>query len=142
MSGYTPTLTFETDFDGDHVVFKVKRIQRALFRKIMPLLPTVEEGDEEKDIEVKMTHQQSIDMLEICIDDLPDYVESMEGLKDSSGNKLEFKQIVNETYFQVLLMELVSFMMQNARPGKEEGKNSDAPHDTTSVDSALAVQSN
>lgn len=138
MSGYTPSLVYETQFDGDHVVFRVKRVRRDLFRKIMPFLPTNEEGEFVEN--VRMSHAQGMEMLDVVIDDLPQYVESMEGLRDSAGNQLKFEDIVNETYFQVLLMQLVGFMLSNSRPSEEEVGNSDAPHDTTSRGSLPEVQ--
>lgn len=140
MSGYTPTITYRAEFEGDQVVFKLRRMKRKLFNKILPELD-LSKVDESGKTVVSMTPAQSLALMEMIAGELKDYVVSMEGLVDAEGNVLSFDEVVEQAYFQELVMGLVSYLMEHSRPTEEEEKNSDAPQVTSLTDSVSVALS-
>lgn len=140
MSGYTPTITYEADFEGDHVVFKLRRLKRKMFNRVLSEID-LGQADDQGDLAVKMTTADSLRLMSMIADELKDYVVSMEGLRTSDGADLGFDEVVEQAYFQELVMGLVGFLMEHSSPTKDEGKNSNAPSPTSSMGLVPEAQS-
>ena len=97
MSNFTPLVTRKYTFEGDEVVVTFARLKR---KHMMELLPHL--GDlKVKDLK-KLTN-----VLNIAADFLPEYITSLQGLKDSEGKEISTAVVCEEVYFMQLAIEIL-----------------------------------
>lgn len=120
MSKFTPSVFYETEFEGDKISMRLSRLKRAHMMKLVQLL----------DID-KETRQVSEGSIIKCVDyladELPGYIQDFKGLKDEDGNAITLQEVINEGYFLYLLSDIVGQLMHISKLGKVMPSNSEEP---------------
>lgn len=114
MSGFTPTVKFELDYDSDHLVFELRRLKvkhRAL------IMRTFEQG--------QGAGERDAILAENGLKILPDCVLSISGLVVGGKPITEIKDILEEAYFLTLVDKLLAQLIRISRPQGEDVKNSE-----------------
>ena len=125
MSNFTPHITFETDFEGDHITAKLSRLKRKDMTTVARYVDVDEEGNLAGGLDVEQ-------MIEFAAEVLPRYVEEFKGLKDADGNAISIETVVDEAYFLPLVTELVSALFDASGMKAADEKNSEGQPDTLS----------
>lgn len=94
MSKFTSTIVFDTDFDGDKVHVVMKRLTNAQAQQIVPFI--------KNDSGLK----DQFDLLLVLKEILPKCVIALQGVTDGSGQELKLEQILEETYFSPLVLNI------------------------------------
>ena len=112
MSGFTPTVKFETDFDGDHLTFELRRLKIKHHALILRIA--------EKDSSLS-------DRVALLLDTgkaiLPDCVVSIQGLVISDIPNVDINFILDEAYFLPLIDILLTQLVQISRVESTDIKN-------------------
>lgn len=122
MSGFTPTVRYEMDFDGDHLVFELRRLKVSHRAQVMRASDrgTDKAGDRESLL------SESAKVI------LPECVVSMTGLTISSQPVTDVKTILEESYFLPLMDKVLAELMRLSLPTEIDAKNSAGlPADTS-----------
>lgn len=106
MSNYSPTLSKSFDVEGDEVKVTMKRLTRGEFGLITPFMP--------EDPTKGIPPSRALELLEVFAKFLPDKIVSFEGLKDKDDVPINFETALGESYFFVLMMEIVSTMVEGS----------------------------
>ncbi len=120
MSQFTPLVSFETEFEGDRITMKLRRLQRKDMQKLTPFMHA-------EDGETKVSFTSQMEFSGMAMDLLPEYVSEFKGLTDSEGNTMTIEAILEEVYFTSLLQELVVEVFSISRLSGDDAKNSEAP---------------
>lgn len=129
MSSYTPHVDLETEFQGDTVHVRMKRLQRKDMQRIIPYMRTDEQTGE-----VKVTFEDHAALAELMGELLPGYVLEFSGLKDADGNAIGLATVLEEIYFSDLLQWMVYQLFTISHLSEDEAKNSGAPSGASSKD--------
>jgi len=112
MSNFTPLVTKEYDFDGDHITVTFSRVTRKHMLASMPAFLKIQEADEDNRAEIIN------DVLNDIVDVIPNYVKSIEGLNDVEGNRIKIETVVTDMYFMRLCALIANDMMrESSAPG-------------------------
>ena len=117
MSGFTPTVKYELDFDGDHVVFELRRLKVKHRAQVMRASDkgTALPGDREA---LLSDSAKAI---------LPECVVSMAGLTIAGQPATDIKTILEEAYFLPLMDKVLAELMRLSLPSEVDAKNSEGP---------------
>lgn len=121
MSNFTPTVKYEVNFDGDHVVFHLRRLKVKQRAKILASA----NGDTSPE------NRESL-IADTAAAVLPECVVSMAGLTIEGAPVKDVADIVDETYFLGLLDNLLAELLRISRVREDEAKNSSGPSGDTS----------
>lgn len=127
MSGFTPTVRYETDFGDDHITMSLKRLKRKDFMKLSPYM-----GEPDGEGNMRITFQSQLEMMNVIGTQVPEYVENFQGLTDANGQALGIETVVEEVYFQDLLGEIIQELMRISHPSEADLKKSEAPQPASS----------
>lgn len=107
MSKYIRSIKKEFDFDGDKVVVTMRPI---LFEDTIRFnsLPLIE-------VDGKKTLSE-IEVLTLLADILPKYIEKLDGLIDSNGDKIEIGELCSASYFAPLMSQIGGALIQSGTP--------------------------
>ena len=119
MSGFTPSVNFTLEFDGDTIDVTCKRLKRKDMIKLSPYINVDEDGG------VKMSFESQMKMFDVMSNLLPEYIIKFDGLTQSDGSKIDIKGALAESYFNSLTGDLISNLMRISSLSEEESKNSD-----------------
>lgn len=124
MSKYLPTIKYSTEFEGDAIEVELLRLSRKDYMDIITnSAAEIGEGGAAKVDVVKVVNN-----LNNFSDKLVDHVKVFKGLKDADGNALNFKDIVNTTYFTELVMDVMKELIEKSgRLREDEEKKSELP---------------
>lgn len=129
MSNFTPLVTKKLKFEDEEVTVRFSRLKRKHVLKHLGMfqeldkrfgsLPPVNEGESDPHSAEKLEVMQPF--LEDIGDKLPEYVRDMEGLTDSTGNKITIETVVEDSYFMMLMMDIVMALTEESvsRLGKK-----------------------
>ena len=126
MSGFTPLVTFETEFDGDTITFKLRRLKQKHMLLLSPHLEKMS-GDD-----VKISFTDAMEAEDVLSKIIPDCIDSMEGLKTADGAVLNVSDIVGELYFSRLIGKIMGKLYEISSPKGDEIKKSSAELEDTS----------
>lgn len=122
MSKFTSSFPFETEFDGDKVFCKLRRLKRKHVAKLSPFMVAAESG------EMKIRFTDQMQLLEALETILPECIDGdLNGLRDADGNALKLAQIVDDIYFMPLYQQMMSALLHNSFLKVEDEKKSVAP---------------
>lgn len=128
MSGFTPSVSFTTEFDGDTVSMRLRRLKRKDLNKVSPYMKMADP----KSGLVQLSLEESFEFLEIMSGVLPEYVQQFKGLTDAEGNPLDLNQALEESYFIPLISAITGRLFEISNVQEGEAKNSAGqPSDTT-----------
>ena len=116
MSRFTPLVRYETSFEGDTVVFKLRRMKRKHMLKLIPKIQAVM-------VDGEVPADQMIPIAGDMMDDLKDYIESIQGLTYMDGSEkkdIDIDTFLDEGYFLELAMEVCIKLVDIS--GLSEGK--------------------
>jgi len=113
MGHFTPVVIFTTEFDGDQITFKMRRLLR---RHVVKLAPHVSQNGE------TLSFSGQMELMDIAAKIVPDVVESMTGLV-IEGRDGTINEVLDEAYFAPLLGNLLVEMLRHCSAGNAE-KNS------------------
>lgn len=116
MSQFTPTLHYETEFDGDKITCEMRRLKRKHMLELISVLKS--ESSAAGETEAKLTSMSQL--AEAASRILPECLvdKKLSGLKDKDGNALSLDQIIEEAYFAPLIVKLVMFLFANSSIAK------------------------
>ena len=116
MSNFTPLVERTYEFEGDSIKVVFARLRRKDMLAAMPAFKKLMDAEEAKDAELKSAAIN--DVLNIIAEVLPEYVKSVEGLKDSEGNDIGIKTVADEMYFMGLCAQIATDIMgESSVPG-------------------------
>jgi len=115
MSNFSRATTHSTEFEGDTVTMSLHGLKRKHMMMLGPYMPS--EGD-------GMGAIESMKLLDVAAELLPDYVSDFKGLKDENGNALGFEDVVDEMYFIELISDIMSKLFDISNMGAKDAKNS------------------
>jgi hypothetical protein len=118
MSKFTPTVKWETDFDGDHVVFELRRLTNEQMMKLAPCFPT--------ELATGGAFLRSVKLVSEAKEVLRSCVVSMHGLTDSQEQEMKLERILDEGYFIRLLDSLLGRVLKVSMLTEDEIKKLDA----------------
>lgn len=127
MSGFTPTVKFQTDFDGDHLTFILKRLKVKHQAKIMSA--TSKNKLPEETTEQKIDSWR--DLMDVGREILPECIVSMEGLTISGSGITDINIILEEAYFLPLVDLVLAELMRSSRVQDVDVKNLNGPQEDT-----------
>lgn len=113
MSRFTKKVTFETEFEGDTVSLKLARLKR---KDMMTLSPFMPDGDQ-------VGSAQTMDLMDVATNLLPDYVSDWVGPTDEDGNELSLEDVMEEMYFLELISAIVTKLFEASNMGTADAKN-------------------
>jgi len=117
MSNFTPLVTKEYDFDGDHIKVTFSRLTRKHMLAAMPAFKRMADSDEDSPERIEVIN----DVLNDIVDVIPKYVKSFDGLNDAEGNHIGIEIVINDMYFMRLAVLIASDMMRESSvPGGNE----------------------
>ncbi len=122
MSGFTPTVKYELDFDGDHLVFELRRLKVSHRAQVMR---ASDRGiDKPGDREALLSESAKAI--------LPECVVSVTGLMISGQPVTDIKTILDESYFLPLVDKVLAELIRTSLPTETDVKNSAGlPADTS-----------
>ncbi len=123
MSGYMPTVRFETEFEDDRITMTLRMLERKVFMNWMPYFSKLDDDG-------NLTNQEDIiKLVNESADMLPDYVNDFTGLKDANGNAVDLKAVIRDVYFIQLVSTIVAELIKISQMSKTEGDDlkSDGP---------------
>ena len=134
MSKFSPTVHFETEFEGDAVSMDLRSISREDFFKWMPYFDKIDD-------EGNLPQAESLKLVNDSAGMLPRYVDNFRGLKDTGGVEVTMQQAVDTVYFMglvtVILMRLIKIsQVEKVKPDEreqdsDEGKSGGPPREPT-----------
>lgn len=118
MSQFTPTLHYETEFDGDKITCEMCRLKRKHMLELISVLKSESSVVAASQTEAKLTSMSQL--AEAASRILPECLvdKKLSGLKDKDGNALSLDQIIEEAYFAPLIVKLVMFLFANSSIAK------------------------
>lgn len=119
MSSFTPIVKYTTDFDGDHLVFELRRMKVKHHAAVMRAVDLSKAGERESMI---AETGQSV---------LPDCVVSMTGLTIAGQPVVDIKAVLDEVYFLPLVDNLLAELIRVSRVQETEVKNFNGPSGDT-----------
>lgn len=93
MSKFLKSLRFESEFDGDKVVMILTPLSRGDFLRILS--------------------EDSPDAIAL-LESFPQYVQSLDGLYDAAGGKIELADAFASAYFMPLMLAAAGFLIEKA----------------------------
>lgn len=135
MSNFTPNFTKTFNFQGDTITVKFRRMKR---QHMALLAPYFEESDE--GLSLKFTDVQ--EFLDKCQLIFTDTIVSFNGLRTADGEEITEShdlyetEVLSGTYFQELLMEMTTELINQSSVSKSDmGKSSfTRPEDSEEVE--------
>lgn len=124
MGRYTPTVRFETEFDGDKVVVVFKRMQSSHSMRLAPFLRPLPDG--EKGIE-PLTVEDKIGLFKESLPILRECIVEITGSKQPDGTENTVDTILSQEYFGPLVTKIMEQLMSASRLQEDDAKKSDAP---------------
>lgn len=119
-------------FDGDTITLYTTRMSVEGMQQIMPFMHR-----DEATGEVKVAFADSLKMLEVATKLLPEYIQSIDGMKDGEGHIISAerynKELINEFYFMEFTAEVLSGLCQASIVTEKEEKNSETPSSVSSL---------
>lgn len=112
MGNFTRSLTHELEFDGDNIKITIKPLKRKDLLKLTPHVPTDQTNQE-----------QLFKFVEAAAPILPDYIESIEGIKDANGEDVPLEHIIEDVYFIQVASQILGWLFDTCAVGKEQEKN-------------------
>ena len=116
---YKKTFTISIPFDGEDVVFTLRRLKRKDVIKLMPYINMGEDG------EVNMSLEDQIRMVDVAAGFVGEYIESVSPISP--------EDLLEEAYYLPLLGQVIGELVSHSFPRAEEGKKSDALSENTSA---------
>lgn len=114
MSNFTPLVERTYEFEGDSVKIIFSRLRRKDMLAAMPAFKKMVDAGEDAELKSSAIN----DVLNIIAEVLPEYVQVVEGLKDSEGNDIGIKTIADEMYFMGLCAKIATDIMgESSVPG-------------------------
>ena len=130
MSNFTPTVKFETEFEGDTVRMNLRRLKRGDMMKLSPYLTTETGGAID-----------GMQLMDISAGFIRDYVFDFCGLTDAEGSELPFTAITDEVYFLGLISEIITRLFEISNMGEGDEKNSGVQPSMSTVAQAISEAS-
>jgi len=121
MSNYTPSMTLTTEFEGDSVVIKLRRIKRTHVMSMMPYMKRLPGTDDFEPDESKFS-----EMFDTICSWIEEYIESITGLVDTENNPININTIIEEQYFFPLLQEIAMKLLNSRGVSAKDAKKSDS----------------
>jgi len=112
MSGYTPSVKFEHEFDGDIISYELTRLNR---KEMMILTSVMLKVSEDGTLEAAEAMSCMIDML-------PEHVSNFTGPKDSNGNAVPLDIVTTDSYFIELATTMGTNLMEASKMGADGKK--------------------
>lgn len=132
MSGFTKTVAFETEFEGDHITMTLARLKRKTMLALSKYMPDTQDG-------AAVGALDSMQLLDVAANELTEYVTEFRGLKDSDGNALTFAEVADEMYFLELVSDIVAKLFEISNMGAKDAKNSPGQLSTSTGQPAIGV---
>lgn len=130
MSRFTPRVTFELEFEGDHITMSLSRLQRDAVQSLMPYIETDEDGQVKS-----MGFKSQLEFSAATIGFLPQYVHDFVGLKDANGSAVTLEVMLKEVYFNDITTAIIQKLFKISRMSEETAGNLVAPSVTDMKDS-------
>jgi hypothetical protein len=132
MSGYLPTIRFETEYEGDDVAIEMNALARNAFIKIMPMLSEARGKDSGQD--KKMAVYGS------ACDVLNEHIITITGLKDKNGNAVNKETLLSAVYFIDLVTGAFQRLIAECSLGKLKSTDSEgkSPESTAALASIIS----
>ncbi len=111
MSNFTPTVPFSVEFEGDTITMDLRRLSR---KGMMTLSPYVTG---------KVGALDEMAILDVSVNLLPGHITNFKGLKTETGEDITVAQMVEESYFLMLMSEIISKLFEVSSMGVKGGKN-------------------
>jgi hypothetical protein len=109
MSKFSPTIVFETEFEGDNVRIDLSPLSRETYVKIATI-GAQSEG--------KTPAERGILLFESAADVLTSHIQEMKGLRDANGEPVSVDTMLGTVYFQELVTDIYGFLVQESGVGK------------------------
>lgn len=119
MSGYLPTIRFDTEYEGDEVVIELNALTRNAFIKILPVLAAAK-GSESADRSDKMA------VYGAACEVLSEHIVAITGLRDKNGNAVTKEAMLGAVYFIDLVIAAFNKLVQESSLGKLKSTDSEA----------------
>lgn len=112
MSSYVRSFTETFEFDGDNVEVTFKPLRKEHMLTIMPLLGDSEMSESEKGAVI---YREGCKIL-------PEYVASMKGLIDGSGEVVDISEVCEMSYFSNLVVPMFAKLIEKGSTSADEKK--------------------
>lgn len=117
MSGFTKSVPFTTQFDGDEVRMKLARLSRGDLAKFAPYIETAKESGG------VMRFKDSMEMVDVAAQIIPQYVSQFQGLNDADGEPVDLETALEQSYFLPLVSVIIGRLVEVSSPKGEDEKN-------------------
>lgn len=117
MGTFSKTVPFEIEFDGDKITMDLERFTR---KDMITLEPFMDKDN--KDGSTQMKFGDVLQMMEACSPILLERIKNFNGCKNSSGEKLELADIIDENYYVNLFAAIFQKFMEVSFMGADEVK--------------------
>lgn len=114
MSNFTPTVPYETDFEGDTVTMQLSRLKKGALLKLAPHI----KGELNKDGEIIMEFEDQTELLTLLDETLIGAVNNFNGLKTGDGKHIPLEEMVKEGYFMSLSADILGQLFKITQPTK------------------------
>lgn len=122
MGRYTPTVTFETEFDGDQIKVEMRRMTSAQSMRLAPFLRPGQEGGI-----MALTMEDKIGLFKESMTILPECIIGISGVKTPTGEAVDQQTILREEYFGPLVARIMQHLMLVSRAKEDDAKKSAEP---------------
>lgn len=117
MSNFTPLVKRKFTFEGDEVEVVFSRLKRKHIFKLIPQIVSLKKEIGDSDIQ-DAPLDDKLDLVmavaEGIGDKAKDYIRSMTGLKDLEGNEVSIDEVMENSYFSDLYLEIVMAMIDSS----------------------------
>jgi hypothetical protein len=125
MSNFTPSVKFSTEFDGDTVTMSLYRLKKKHMMKMMPIIArqvSLSANDSEDEVSINLTEMLEAEgELSIIAESfIHEYVKDLSGLLSADGEKIDFETVLEQSYFQPLVAQIIKRLFEISKPSQEE----------------------
>jgi len=120
MGHFSKVVEQEITFDGDLLKIKMRRMKN---KHMLHIGPALSEPFEKSSGGLLLRTSKLVD---VAKEPLAECVTELSGLKDADGNALEFKDILEESYFLPLLDQILGMLIQVSVMSEVDAKKSAA----------------
>jgi len=125
MSNFTPSVTYKTEFDGGEVLAVMRRLKMSAAVSLSPYLEKTKGG------EVTLSFSKQSELSKVLSEVLTGHIITLE-LKDADGKPVTLETVLEESYFQALVYDLMTELFVISQPSEGLKKKQTSPSgDTT-----------
>ena len=110
MSQFTPSVFYETTFDGDTYKFRLNRLTRKQFMKLAPYIKDGQVGESEL-----------TEFIDNVVEELKPQVTLINEVFTEAGDQITVDTIIEQAYFMPLLADVISNLIVHSVMGKTSG---------------------